>query len=301
MSAGSGAVCGAAAGNVSCGSGLCCSETGFCGTGTSFCGGSGCQLSYAPACDGNQTPLGNDTSKTPRPLFGNVPYGVGISHCSVAGKVALSFDDGPYAYTTELLDLLKKSNVRATFFVVGNNMGKGHINDASSGYAPVIQRIAADGHQVASHTWSHQDLNAATREQRRAEIISNEIALADILGAVPTYFRPPYTRCGGACLAELLAWGYHVVNYIDTRDWQDGGAAAKTTYQAILAQHSPASSAWLALAHDVHEFTVHHFTQFMVDTARALRYDLVTVGECLGDPPANWYRPFTWHPSERQC
>ncbi|KAK3385533.1 hypothetical protein B0H63DRAFT_510320 [Podospora didyma] len=232
-----------------------------------------------------------DFAAPKRPTFGNVPYGVGISHCSVTGKVALTFDDGPYIYTTELLDLLKQNNVRASFFVVGNNAGKGRINDPSSGYAPIIQRMIADGHQVGSHTWSHQDLNAATREQRRAQIIHNEIALNSILGVIPTYFRPPYTRCAGECLDDLKSWGYHVVNYdIDTRDWQDGGVKAKSTYQTILSEHSAASSAWISLAHDVEDFTVHHFAQFMIDTARRLGYELVPVGTCLGDPPENWYR-----------
>lgn len=184
---------------------------GTCGTGIAFCGAPGCQLSFGPACDGNQTPTGSDTSKVPRPGFGNVPYGVDISHCSVKGKVALTFDDGPYLYTTELLDLLKSNSVRATFFVVGNNGGKGHINDPSSGYPAIIRRMIADGHQVASHTWSHQDLNAATADQRRAQIINNEIALNSILGVIPTYFRPPNTRCGPDCYNDLKSFGYHVV------------------------------------------------------------------------------------------
>lgn len=81
------------------------------------------------------------------------------------------------------------------------------------------------------------------------------------------------------------------VNYdIDTRDWQDGGANAKSIYQTILSQHRPATSQWISLAHDVQAFTVHEFARYMIDTARTLGYDLVTVGDCLGDPPANWYR-----------
>jgi peptidoglycan/xylan/chitin deacetylase (PgdA/CDA1 family) len=145
-------------------------------------------------------------------MFGGVPYGVDISHCSVTGKVALTFDDGPYIYTAELLDLLKRNGVRATFFLVGNNAGKGQISDPRSGYIPIIQRMVADGHQIGSHTWSHQDLNALSPEQRRAQIINNEIALNSILGVIPTYFRPPYTRCDGACYGELRSLGYHVVS-----------------------------------------------------------------------------------------
>ena len=48
--------------------------------------------------------------------------------------------------------------------------------------------------------------------------------------------------------------------------------------------------AWLGLAHDTHERTVHGFTQFMIDKAREHGYKMVTVGECLDDPEENWYR-----------
>lgn len=211
--AGAGAKCGPSAGNAVCSSGLCCGEDGVCGTGGEYCGAPGCQLSYGPACHGNQIPAGGDTSSIPRPRFGNVPYGVDITECVKKGQMALTFDDGPYIYTSELLDILKANQVKATFFVVGNNGAKGQIQDASSGYPPIIRRMVAEGHQVGSHTWSHQDLELVTAEQRRAQIVNNEIALKSILGVIPTYFRPPYTSCEGACYGELSALGYHVVCY----------------------------------------------------------------------------------------
>lgn len=207
------------------------------------------------------------------------------------GKVAITFDDGPYIYTSELLDLLKRNNVRATFFIVGNNGAKGMINDPSSGYIPIVQRMIADGHQVGSHSWSHQDLELSTPAQRRAQIINNEIAIADILGVIPTYFRPPYTSCESACYGALGELGYKVVNYdVDPKDWEFGGVNAKSIYQSAISQGSPANRAYLALAHDIQEFTVKDFAQFMIDKARAAGYELVTAGECLGDAPSNWYR-----------
>lgn len=148
-----------------------------------------------------------------------MPYGTEIFHCTVKGKVALTFDDGPYIYTAELLDLLKKNNVKATFFIVGNNGGKGIINSPSSPYSDVIKRMYAEGHQIASHSWSHQDLSAATPEQRLAQIIKNEIALADILGFIPTYFRPPYARSNPGLLADLGRLGYHVVGAPNRRGY----------------------------------------------------------------------------------
>lgn len=47
---------------------------------------------------------------------------------------------------------------------------------------------------------------------------------------------------------------------------------------------------WLAIAHDIHQYTVQTYTQFMIDQGKAKGYEFVTVGECLADPPENWYR-----------
>jgi peptidoglycan/xylan/chitin deacetylase (PgdA/CDA1 family) len=182
-----------------------------CGTGVAYCGAPGCQLSFGPACDGNQAPTGKDTSNIPRPQFGNVPYGVSISHCSQNGYVALTFDDGPYIYTSDMLDLLKRNNVSATFFVVGANGGKGQIENPSTGYPDIIRRMILEGHQVGSHTWSHQDLATTTAVQMHEQVVWNEMAFVDILGFFPTYLRPPYTDWTPDTLSYLSSMGYHVV------------------------------------------------------------------------------------------
>ena len=57
----------------------------------------------------------------PRPQFGSVPYGVPITRCNTPGTVAITFDDGPYVYTSELLDLLARYGTKSTFFVNGLN------------------------------------------------------------------------------------------------------------------------------------------------------------------------------------
>ena len=75
-----------------------------------------------------------------------VPIGTIINRCTTPGTIALTFDDGPYQYTSELLDLLSRNGVRGTFFVNGQNFG--NIYD----YAGVVQRMHNEGHQVASHT-----------------------------------------------------------------------------------------------------------------------------------------------------
>jgi hypothetical protein len=185
---------------------------GFCGSSGAHCTSPGCQLAFGPACDGNHHPGGPETEWTPRPHFGHVPYGTNIRSCTSPNMLALTFDDGPYTYTSDLLDLLQRNGVTATFFVTGVNGAKGPINDHSTGHPDTIRRMIADGHQIAGHSWSHEDMNSITDEEKKYQIIKLERALADIIGFFPTYYRPPYTSCGVECYAQLSAYGYHVVS-----------------------------------------------------------------------------------------
>jgi peptidoglycan/xylan/chitin deacetylase (PgdA/CDA1 family) len=76
----------------------------------------------------------------------SVPYGVIINGCTVPGTVSLAFDDGPYIYTNQVLDMLDAAGMKGTFFVNGQNY------DSIYNYIPTIQRMYNEGHQVASHT-----------------------------------------------------------------------------------------------------------------------------------------------------
>jgi peptidoglycan/xylan/chitin deacetylase (PgdA/CDA1 family) len=125
--------------------------------------------------------------------------------------MAISMDDGPYLYTSAVLDIFKNMNVSATFFVVANNGGKGEI-DVTAPYPSLIQRMITEGHQVGSHTYSHQDLSLITPQQRHDQIVKNEMVLTNILGYFPTYLRPPYFDCNQACYTDLQGLGYHVVS-----------------------------------------------------------------------------------------
>jgi len=55
-----------------------------------------------------------DTSSVPRPTFGNVPYGVSVNSCTLPGKAAITFDDGPDSYSSDLLDILAKNGVKVS-------------------------------------------------------------------------------------------------------------------------------------------------------------------------------------------
>lgn len=261
------------------------------------CRSPGCQLNYGH-CDASRTPEGPSTSNLPRPPIGKVPYGTEVIRtCTVPGTVALTFDDGPDRYTSELLDLLDKYKARATFFVTGVANSKGQIDDPLLPWPKLIQRMLLSGHQVASHTWSHEDMIQLSPEQRYDQILKNEAALRNVIGAFPTYLRPPYSSCDVAsgCLQHLSQLGYHITTYnIDTRDWRNDDPNAiqksKDIFDKSLSAAKASGKLSIVISHDVHEQTVRNLTEHMLNRVIDNGFRPVTVGECLGDPSEYWYR-----------
>ncbi|KAI6376071.1 hypothetical protein MCOR25_002886 [Pyricularia grisea] len=293
----------------SCADGYCCSPAGWCGKDEAYCASPDCQINYGTGCDGLQRPSGTDTSNIARPHLGKVAYGgLGIYDCVTQGDIALTFDDGPYKYTGDLLDIFKRYQMVATFFVTGNNIGKGMINNRSLPWAGYIERMIAEGHQVASHTWSHQNASELTDDQYTQQIVYNEIALADILGFFPTYMRPPYSICGNNCQSLLSTLGYHVIYFdLDTEgylhDTPAGAQIGKNIWDQAVGPANPATRSFLQIEHDLQYQSVYNLTEYFLKSIQAKGFRSVPVGVCLGDDPANWYRkvskdvPTVWPPA----
>ncbi|KAH1549574.1 hypothetical protein KXV31_009795 [Aspergillus fumigatus] len=292
---GDGVRCGPGVGT--CPDGKCCSTAGYCGTTQAHCRSPDCQLDFGH-CDAHETPEGPPVEDIPRPHVGAVPYGPHvIRSCARSGTIALTYDDGPNRYTADLLDLLDRYDAKATFFISGINNSKGPIDHPDLPWASLIQRMQRTKHQIASHTWSHQDLSKVTPEQRRQQILKNEAAFRNVLGKIPTYMRPPYSSClpETGCLDDMGTMGYHIILYdIDTKDYSHDSPSAiqvsKDTFDAALSPWKASEKSWLVIAHDVHEQTVHNLTEHMLRRMAEYGYKAVTVGECLEDPQEFWYR-----------
>ncbi|CAN5252353.1 hypothetical protein BH18ACT10_BH18ACT10_18990 [soil metagenome] len=102
------------------------------------------------------------------------------------GRIALTFDDGPRARTTpEVLDTLKKYDLKATFFVLGRQVKKN---------PDLVRRIVKEGHTLGNHTYDHADLSALSANQMRRELQSTQKAVDDALGYhyPMMIMRPPY-------------------------------------------------------------------------------------------------------------
>ncbi|KAF6838434.1 chitin deacetylase [Colletotrichum musicola] len=279
--------CGPANGNAVCAVNECCSAAGR---------APDCQFQFGPACDANKTPPGLNTSSIARNQLGQVAYGgPGVYSCVNPDDVALTFDDGPDRYTNDLLDLLKKYNASATFMVTGNNNAKGEIDNTTLPWANVIKRMYNEGHQIASHTWSHADLCQITSAQRRNEMYKLEMALRNIIGVFPTYMRPPFSSCTAECGCEddMAALGYSIIYFdLDTEDYLHDSPTeiikSKNIVDQALAAKPGATDNFLVIGHDIHQQTVYNLTEYMLQKFKAKK--LVTLGDCLGDPKQNWYR-----------
>lgn len=103
---------------------------------------------------------------------------------ALPGTVALTFDDGPSPiYTPQILDILRKHHINATFFVMGW---------AAKKYPGLIKRMMADGDAVAIHTMTHPMLTKLSKKRLSFEVVEPKKIVTQILGKRPMCLRPPY-------------------------------------------------------------------------------------------------------------
>lgn len=109
--------CGPTAGEASCAEGYCCSASGYCGPvgDSAYCAAPDGLFAYGPANDANVVPSGGSTASISRPQLGSQTYGgAGIYNCLEPGKVAITYDDGPYLYTNDVLTTFASYGFKAT-------------------------------------------------------------------------------------------------------------------------------------------------------------------------------------------
>ena len=175
--------------------------------------------------------------------------------------VALSFDDGPNTTTTvQMLDVLKKHNVKASFFVIGKN-----INDES---AKVMVRAHNEGHDIENHSKTHSAMPTLSADSIKSEIEFTSALVAKYVGERPLLFRPPYID--NIDLTFICGEG--------SNDWEDN-VSADQRVEKILA------SAKDGLIYLLHDFEGNGKTVEAVDriipVLKERGYTFVTVRELM--------------------
>jgi peptidoglycan/xylan/chitin deacetylase (PgdA/CDA1 family) len=135
------------------------------------------------------------------------------------GELALTFDDGPNPiWTPRLLDLLSRRGVRATFFLVGSR---------AQAEPALVRQIAAAGHLIGNHSWTHLNLALASSATIDDQLTRTSDTLAQITGAPPRFFRPPFGARRPATLGIARRLGMIPVLWnAMTSDWKNPSADA---------------------------------------------------------------------------
>ncbi|PPQ67968.1 hypothetical protein CVT24_003161, partial [Panaeolus cyanescens] len=199
-----------------------------------------------------------------------------IRSCTVPQTVALTLDDGPSIYTKEVVDKLDAAGAKATFFLNGNNWGC--IYDEAN--AAVVRYAYEHGHQIASHTWAHEDLSTLSRDRVNGEMARTEDAIRKITGASVAYTRPPYGNYNNLVLEVAVARRQEIV-YWDFDSGDSTGSSSniqKSGYDQLIRNHP---NTILSLQHDVHASTVRDVLPHVIQELQAAGYKLVTLAECL--------------------
>ncbi|MGW4784667.1 polysaccharide deacetylase family protein [Streptomyces sp. NPDC004230] len=209
------------------------------------------------------------------------PARFGTVDCREAKCIALTFDAGPSENSARLLDILKEKKVPATFFL----LGKGHIEK----YPDLVRRMAAEGHEVASHTWDHKILTKIPPQLIREELRRPSDAIEELTGRRPTLMRPPQGRTNDTVnrisreqgLAEVL-WSVTAKDYLT----DDSDLIRKR----VLEQ---AGRDGIILLHDIYPGTV-PAVPGIIDALKERGYVFVTVPQLLAPgkaEPGTVYRP----------
>jgi peptidoglycan-N-acetylglucosamine deacetylase len=179
---------------------------------------------------------------------------------SRASGCALTFDDGPDAtYTPQVLELLGRHAIRATFFLIG---------EAALRAPELVRLIAQEGHGVASHGYSHAEFPRLTRAQLERELSGCRSVIRELTGIDTPLVRPPRGKVGPCSLAWIARGGYRLVHWSKTySDYRRDGSAA--LLRRIRRQGLAAGD--IALFHDNNAHTVAALAQVLPEWRRSGR------------------------------
>jgi peptidoglycan/xylan/chitin deacetylase (PgdA/CDA1 family) len=200
------------------------------------------------------------------------PPGPKITYNSVyvdGPYIAITFDDGPHGtLTPKLLDMLAARKLKATFYVVGQCVAE---------FPDILKRAAREGHEIASHSWSHPNLGKMSDDGVREQLRKTDDIIKATVGVRPTNMRPPY----GSITPRQKSWihdefGYKVIIWdVDPFDWKRPGSAVVTS--RIVNQTKPGS---IILVHDIHAASVEAMPETL-DQLVTKGFKFVTVSELL--------------------
>lgn len=202
------------------------------------------------------------------------------------GMLALTFDDGPSEITPQILDVLKKKNVKATFFLQGDHV---------VAHPDLVRRIHDEGHVIGNHSWSHRPFDTLDDAEALSEITRTNEAIRKITGVTPELFRYPKgveSDSGNKAIRSLGMWGGVLWHWeTDAGDYTCPGADGVQRYL-----NENATDQALLLLHDGNE--VENCSQNQpkylpraIDSLRARGFEFGVVASAGGP---SWVNQYSW-------
>ncbi len=186
-------------------------------------------------------------------------------------EIALSFDDGPHPRLTPvILDILEEYGIKATFFMVGENVEY---------YPDAARAVAEAGHEIGNHTFSHRKFNRMTEHEMLDEIHACEQAISSVSETPVHFIRPPEGQMNEAMRRVIGTLDYRIILWdVDTRDWAH-------TPPAEISRHilDTVQAGDIILMHDFigHDSPTPEALRVVIPALLERGYRFVTVGELV--------------------
>lgn len=203
------------------------------------------------------------TKVTATGKYSGLQVSCNVKVCDVI-QVAITFDDGPSKHTPKLLDYLKESGIKATFFLVCNRINS---------FKATTQRIVDEGHELGYHSWAHKNQKKLTTEQIKSDLAKSRKIVEDLTGETFTLWRAPGGNINERVLNAVDL--PHIMWSVDTLDWKYRNV--DHVYNAILKN---ADDGEIILLHDLHKTSVEGAIKAM-KVMQAGDYEFLTVTELL--------------------
>ncbi|MGL4629149.1 MAG: polysaccharide deacetylase family protein [Cetobacterium sp.] len=201
-------------------------------------------------------------------------WGVGniyFSGNSNERKIALTFDDGPNDTSLpKILNLLKEENVKASFFFIGRNI---------KARREEVKRTYDEGHLVLNHSYTHSNFEKVSQDIIAQEIEKTNSEINNIIGVVPSLYRPPYgiKTSSGKLAAKKMGMDIILWN-VDGEDW----SSKKSVKEIIETQKKQTKNGSIILMHtQPDKYTSYEALTVLIPYYREQNYQFVTLDELL--------------------
>lgn len=183
-------------------------------------------------------------------------------------KVAISFDAAWGSdITPKLLEILKKHNVKTTFFLVKFWMEK---------YPEMTKLIAQEGHELGNHSATHPNMGKLSKDKIIEELNQTRDKIKELTGQDTVLFRPPFGDYSNTLITTANELGYYVIQWdVDSLDWKD--LSANAIYDRVIKQVKPGS---IVLFHNNGKHTAEALEPIIVELKRQ-GYQIVPISQLL--------------------